>query len=290
MLTTDKYEELKTVFRLDERQLLSAVHRILLSFYDEDKVHDSAHYQYAEGGIPVLLVAHLDTVHPNPPALFVHDPECEIIWSPQGLGADDRAGVFSIIQTLIAGYRPYILFTTQEEPGGIGAEAFIQDFPKPPDDLQFILELDRKGEKEAVYYGCGNEDFENFITRFGFATDLGTFSDISIIAPAWDVAAVNLSIGYFCEHTRHEFLCYGFMFDTINKVEHILDNLDGKKFDFQPIEFYLPRFDDDSFMCDSCNAVTPKEDVITCMDEYESDTWRLCPSCYELNKDIVRRI
>lgn len=35
---------------------------------------------------------------------------------------------------------------------------------------------------------------------------MGSFSDISIIVPELKVAAVNISAGYYCEHSRYEYV------------------------------------------------------------------------------------
>ena len=116
--------------------------------------------------------------------------------------------------------------------GGVGAISLITKYPTPPTELNFLIELDRQGRDEAVYYDCLNEQFEGFINKFGFYTAIGIFSDISFIAPKWNLAAVNLSIGYFNEHSSCEFLCYGYMEETIEKVSRILEEYGDKKFDY----------------------------------------------------------
>lgn len=230
-MTETQITLLKRLFQLSEDALLNAMTQSLRKFYSGEKVYRNPGFVLAEGNIPILLVAHLDTVYPFPPKALFHDQEKQVIWSPDGLGADDRAGVFSILQILLDGYRPWILFTVGEESGGYGAWTVAYS-NLLNDKINFIIELDRQGKDDAVYYECGNRDFERFITSFGFHTQEGLFSDISIIAPAIDVAAVNLSVGYYHEHTLAEFLHYPFMFDTINKVEKILDNHGDTKYNF----------------------------------------------------------
>ena len=55
----------------------------------------------AQGELPIALAAHLDTVtellDKKPPEEIFYDSEAQVMWSPDGLGADDRAGVFAII-------------------------------------------------------------------------------------------------------------------------------------------------------------------------------------------------
>ena len=132
--------------------------------------------------------------------------------SPQGIGGDDRCGVFALVKIyLSAQVKPWLLFTCDEEVGGLGAQYFCQLhsqglLPNELDALKFIVEIDRKGKNDAVYYDCDNPDFEAYIAGKGFTTALGSFSDISLIAPELGVAAVNLSSGYYNAHTLHEFI------------------------------------------------------------------------------------
>lgn len=184
-------------------------------------------YILAEGDLPILLVAHLDTVFNEPPVEIYHDYIKKVLWSPQGLGADDKAGVYSILQIIEDGYRPSVLFTTDEEIGAIGCLTVVNQNPKCPlKDLRAIIQLDRCGKKDSVFYDCENWDFEKWVNSFGFKTAYGSFSDISILAPSWGIAAANLSIGYVDEHSQVERLFLNDMNKTIEKVEKMLDAAD----------------------------------------------------------------
>jgi hypothetical protein len=144
-----------------------------------------------------------------------------VLWSPQGLGADDRAGVFAIIQVLKANLRPHIIFTTDEEVGGVGA-MMLAEKKCPFEDLRYMIELDRRGTNDCVFYQCDNEDFTKYVEQFGFIEAFGTFSDICELSPAWKVAGVNLSIGYQNEHSVSETLHVNAMLATIEKVKKML--------------------------------------------------------------------
>lgn len=299
-ITRHELEMLKQVFQITENGLLHGLPSVLRKFYDEDKIFATNDYIYVVGDQPVALVAHLDTVHPAPPTDFFHDKKKGLLWTPEGLGADDRAGVFAILTLIERGYRPSIIFCTQEEVGGMGARAFIQEWEAPVEPVNFLIELDRQGTQDAVYYDSGNQEFESFISSYGFVTEWGTFSDISIIAPAWNVAAVNLSIGYFDEHTRTERLFYRPMFRTIDRVGQILESALDVMYDFQMVEYtyggkYYDYIGDDAllekygilretdktFMCDGCGLYYPKDSKIIAMDEDdpEEGPWNLCPEC-----------
>ena len=57
-------------------------------------------FLYAEGTVPVLLVAHLDTVHSELPHIICRSEDGRYIMSPQGIGGDDRCGVYMILQII----------------------------------------------------------------------------------------------------------------------------------------------------------------------------------------------
>lgn len=179
-------------------------------------------YLYAPGEIPILLVAHVDTAHYKPPEEVFYDPVAGVAWSPDGLGADDRAGVAGILELLRRGYRPHVLFCDGEESGGTGASAAAKELAPP--DVRYLVELDRRNGKDAVFYNCDNKEFKEYIENFGFVETFGTFSDISILTPAWRIAGVNLSIGYYNQHMATEFIRCKEWEHILGKVEAMLKN------------------------------------------------------------------
>lgn len=195
-------------------------------------------YIIAEGDIPIALVAHMDTVFTSPPKEMFYDQQQNVMWSPQGLGADDRAGVFAILQIIKAGYKPHIIFTTDEERGGIGAVALCCDYEKQPfKELKYMIQLDRQGANDCVFYDCDNLEFVSYVEKFGFVESWGTFSDISELAPEWGIAAVNLSVGYRDEHTREELLFVGHLLATIEKVKNMLSETIIPAFEYIPCAY-----------------------------------------------------
>lgn len=176
-------------------------------------------FLYAKGNVPVLLVAHLDTVHREPVKTICYSPDRKIVMSPQGIGGDDRAGVFMILE-IIKKHRCHVLFCEEEEVGGVGATAFVKSKIRPR--VNYIVELDRHGSEDAVFYDCCNPDFTEFVCGFGFQEDFGSFSDISILAPGLGIAAVNLSTGYFHEHTLHEYVNMKVVEQNIRRVSNMV--------------------------------------------------------------------
>lgn len=229
MLFTDKQRNIfEQLCKARERSILFVMTNFLKQRYTN--VIQTPAYIIAEGTIPVALVAHADTVFKSPPKKFFYDTKENVMWSPDGLGADDRAGIFSIFNIVkTTEYRPHIIITTGEESGCIGAAKLLGHYPKFPFPLNFLIQLDRRGEKDSVYYDCGNDIFEQYINQFGFVTEWGSFTDISVLAPVWKVAAVNFSVGYFDEHSIAERLYVDYLFNTIDKVKNILDNVQNNK-------------------------------------------------------------
>ena len=190
-------------------------------------------FVFAKGEFPVLLVAHLDTVHQTPPQVFNYEGGGEVVSSPTGVGGDDRCGVYAVLQ-IINKVNCSVLFTEGEECGLIGAKKFISHDIINTLNFNYIIELDRKGYNQAVFYDLNNPEFEKFITKEYFVKDVGSSSDIKAIAPKLNVAAVNLSCGYYLAHTKNEFIDLEALENSILEVVKLLNrtNIIKDKFTF----------------------------------------------------------
>lgn len=184
---------------------------------------------YAAGNIPVMLLAHMDTVHKDN-CTIVCCSENGYVMSPQGIGGDDRCGIFMILE-IIKDMKCHVLFTEDEEKGCIGANKFVKADIKP--EVNYLIEFDRKGKDDAVFYRCDNKDFEEFITNkeIGFKTASGSCSDISYVAPHLGVAAVNLSCGYYNAHTLHEYVNIKQMINNIERAKKLIA-IESDKFEY----------------------------------------------------------
>ena len=218
------------ILRKTQPQLKISVADRLKALEREVIVDDG--FVYSQGSMPVLLVAHLDTVHKDMPTQIFYDENTETLSSPQGIGGDDRCGVYMIFQ-VIKKFDCSVLFCEDEEIGAKGARKFIDsDYSK---DLEFnyIIEFDRRGKDDAVFYDCDNPEFEEFITQDFYKTAWGSFSDISWLAPHFRCAAVNLSCGYYNAHTLDEYIVIPQMEDSIDAACRILERTtDDDKFEY----------------------------------------------------------
>lgn len=203
----------ETILRSSQKRLKRLLHNELRYYgYNVDSRNG---FLYASGSVPVMLVAHLDTVHREPVRTICYSSNKMTIMSPEGIGGDDRAGVYMILQ-IIRGLKCHVLFCEDEEIGGVGAEAFASSGIQP--DVNYIVEVDRRGSNDAVFYSCSNCDFTEFVCGFGFEEALGSFSDISVIAPRLGIAAVNISSGYYNEHTLHEYIDLSAVQNNVNRL------------------------------------------------------------------------
>lgn len=230
---------LEKIIRLEQYDLKDYLYSVLLGF-GYDVVYADG-YLFAKGNVPVMLCAHMDTVHKKPVKnIYMSDDGC--IWSPEGIGGDDRCGIYTAIMSVRDGIRPYILFTENEEIGCIGAGYFADDvfngvIKEKDININFIIEIDRKGSNDSVYYSCDNPEFEKFIDGYGFKTAWGSCSDISDVAPALGIAAVNLSSGYYNAHTTDEYIVLDELYNIIDRVNTIIkDAADGKTVKYEYIE------------------------------------------------------
>lgn len=186
------------------------------------------YYILVRGAAPALLVAHLDTVHSSPAREICISQDGNVLMSPQGIGGDDRCGVYALVTVYEKSkVKPWLLFTCDEETGGTGARKFAEmhrkgKLPDGLDTLKILMEIDRKGKEDAVYYNCKNPEFEDYIAGKGFKTEMGSFTDISVIAPELGVAAVNLSSGYYNAHTLHEYINRKQLEAVVRKVTGIV--------------------------------------------------------------------
>ena len=223
-----KLEKLMYYCRPSQENLKVTLAVELLRQRGKERVLNRDGFLYSPGSHPVLLIAHLDTVHQQTPTQFYVDKTQSAdsdLWCREGIGGDDRCGVF-IIMELIKELDCHVLFTEDEETGGRGAVKFCESGISP--DVQFIVEFDRQGKDDAVFYHCDNPDFTAFVEKYGFRRKEGTFSDISIIAPALGIGAVNLSSGYYHAHSRQEFIRLADVESIIDRAARLLSNVSTK--------------------------------------------------------------
>lgn len=223
-------KEFEKICRMSQKSLKNHVKQKLVKTHSEIVSGDG--FVFAQGKFPVLLMAHLDTVHKSLPTMVEYDTEQNIISSPNGIGGDDRCGVYMIFK-ILKKYNCSVLFCEDEEIGCVGAGKFIKTELAKELDFNYIMEFDRANANDAVFYQCANDEFEKFITKEFYETAFGSFSDICEVAPFIGCAAVNLSCGYYRAHTTSEYVVLSEMEKSIQEACKILERTtENDKFNY----------------------------------------------------------
>ena len=190
--------------------------------------------------IPVLLVAHMDTVHKEEikevaiiPTYIKDNVETRIS-SPQGIGGDDRCGVWAIMQ-LVKQYSCPVLFCEDEETGCVGSRKFTKTelCETMAKEISYMIQIDRKGLNDAVYYSNDNADFKEWIkVNTSFKEAIGSYTDIEELMPAMNIAGVNFSSGYYNQHTTSEYVVQEELDEIIDRIGDLLALEIPKKFEY----------------------------------------------------------
>jgi len=185
-----------------------------------------------------MLVAHVDVVGVLPPKkkdLIVNPNGNKISLDPKSeasvLGADDRAGVYALFKIVGSFFnsRPFVVLTDEEEIGGIGARALVDSgfLDDHKDHISCYIELDRKGNGEVVSYdasGAPNEELGEVLFDQGFKLGYGSYSDVCDFTAHTNTSNVNLSVGYYHEHSKGEVLFLDELELTVSRVVSIWSN------------------------------------------------------------------
>lgn len=193
----------------------------------------------------VVLVAHVDTVWEDERkknmikiayakkygifcASFTND-QCRV----SGIGADDRAGCMALWALRDSGHS--LLLVDGEERGLVGSRA-IANATKESDKTRFelmnelnethnfMIQFDRKNSSDLVFYDVGTDEFKKYCENScpGYKTAYGSCSDIKAICR--DICGLNISSGYYREHTTEEVLVFNEWKRTVDTVGNWLKN------------------------------------------------------------------
>ncbi|RZV39878.1 MAG: hypothetical protein EVJ48_02855 [Candidatus Acidulodesulfobacterium acidiphilum] len=176
-------------------------------------------YFYLKGKYTdVLFNAHVDTVKKD--GSFDLRKHGDLIYNRKGvLGADDRAGVWIAYNLAKAGAS--VLLTDYEETTKEGVCAFCEDFKEINHKL--FVGLDRRGFREFVNYGYANDGINYIFKKLGYKEKTGTYSDVAMLTENFSRFNVNLSAGFYNEHTSEEYLSLSSMNFTLNRCLKLIN-------------------------------------------------------------------
>lgn len=225
------FPEFVNICKMSAKKLKQYLCGVMKTTYKEENTIIGDGYIYCRGNIPVLLTAHMDTVHKELVKDYYEDVQTDkdgntthTISSPQGIGGDDRCGIYAILKIIESGYIPYVLFCEEEEIGGVGSNKFCKTkYITELSNLKFLIELDRANANDLVFYSNANQDWIDWVEdETNWKKSWGTFSDISHLSPACEISSVNLSCGYYKAHTVYEYVIMEELLETIEMTKHLL--------------------------------------------------------------------
>jgi hypothetical protein len=162
----------------------------------------------------VVLVAHADTVwdecyirQRKDQKIKLEDGVIRGTNPKAGIGADDRAGCAMLYLLRKSGHS--VLITDGEEHGRQGSQYLVNQFPELCSELnshRFMVQVDRRNARDFKCYDVGSADFRKFIHETTAYTEPDRFSYTDIVTLCRRICGVNLSIGYYDEHTSNEHL------------------------------------------------------------------------------------
>lgn len=162
---------------------------------------------------PILLSCHMDTVHSELPISIEEEDTAygRILSSKEGIGGDDRAGVYALLKIVERfvkysdEFPKYLLFTDKEEEGYIGAKKFVEDF-KDKEKIGFVVELDAAGDKIEFF---DEKKIKALMISFktSFPKSAKTYPcDMFPICEGFNASGVNAGVGYNYQHKKEEII------------------------------------------------------------------------------------
>uniref|UniRef100_A0A6H1ZE29 Putative peptidase n=1 Tax=viral metagenome TaxID=1070528 RepID=A0A6H1ZE29_9ZZZZ len=158
----------------------------------------------------VLLAAHMDQVSSKIVKNIFMSEDGEYIFGDGNLGADDKNGVWILLNLLKKHKNISFIFSVAEEAGCRISEVLThEDNKEIIKKIKYGLVFDRRGSGDIIgtYNNyCNNDledDLEDLGKNLGFTAAMGSFSDCDYISQV--IPCVNISCGYYKAHTQHEF-------------------------------------------------------------------------------------
>lgn len=177
-----------------------------------------------------MFTSHLDTVETYRSGISKNiylDPVTKHLFADNRvLGADDGAGVallYHMIENKVAGH---YFFFAGEEIGGVGSSYLAGNFESlfPTLKLDRAIAFDRKGTSDVIveqFCGeCCSEEFaRELCLQLGtvYSPTRGSFTDTANFVE-FIPECTNVSIGYYKEHSKEEYLDLNYLQELSEKV------------------------------------------------------------------------
>lgn len=232
------------------------------------------------------VVAHMDTIHNFTSAreLIIKNNIITARYIKSGiqcgLNADDCNGILVALQLLETLPNLKVCFTTQEEIGGVGAyeaanniEFFL--------NVRYLIQADRRGNKDLITHTNGIdsasekfvEDIQSLMEKYNYSESIGTFTDIGVLASKLLISGVNVSCGYYNEHTFKECCNINELNNCLNFIYEIITSLDDQAITYtikaqkSYVSNYYSSYDYDNYIYDDSPKDTYDLPCDHCIDE-----------------------
>ena len=185
------------------------------------------------------IAAHLDEIHAPCQREVVVEGDIiytvNRLWNRVGCGADDKNGLWVILNLLKT--EPILkvaLFVQEERTGELagcrGARACDLSFF---DNAKYILEIDRKGGSDVVHIGKGDTllcdaNFipEEILVKYGYKMVQGGKTDVvELKMRGLHIPVCNIGCGYYNAHRNSEYTVFSELQNCLNFVFEILKNI-----------------------------------------------------------------
>jgi len=140
-----------------------------------------------------------------------------------GIGADDRAGCAMLYLLKDSGHS--LLITDGEEQGKLGSKWLMDHNPDIAEKInrhQFMIQFDLRNATEFKCYTVGTETFREFIKAKTGYTEPDRDYSTDIVKLCRDITGVNLSIGYYDEHSCYERISISEWENTLRMLKNLL--------------------------------------------------------------------
>lgn len=181
------------------------------------------------------ICAHLDQVQDAHSKDFKVIKQDDIIFAysakskaQQGLGADDKNGIWIALELLGELDVLKCAFFVGEEIGCVGSSEADMEFFK---DVRYCIQPDRRNGDDLITNISGSICSEDFLAaidyaKFGYKETTGLMTDVEeLCEQGIGVSCINISCGYYNPHTDHECTSWSELCNALYFAYHICTTL-----------------------------------------------------------------
>jgi putative aminopeptidase FrvX len=137
-------------------------------------------------------------------------------------------------------------FTTEEEVGFLGVDAAADnlDFFY---DVSYFIQADRHGSSDLITYTNGIysasdewlQEITPIMAKYKYSEEYGIGTDVGVLSERLQLSGVNVSCGYYREHTDDEYTIISELQNCLNFIEEIIKSVPTNK-QYEIIVDYKP--------------------------------------------------